>query len=782
MSSSSDQFMPSVNSSSKYPPCRQGSALWLFYKGERLKPDPLRPSWNTFTAPPRTRVPVKAPRPSMRFMLTLTIPKWLEDIKDTEEHVLPLIPDSRSHSLVRQASAVCQHYQKSSVCPFGWRYCGATDTFPYEIHVARAVYTAHGVCFTTGASGMRMQRSPVLSWAAMYDSFFQSIWEDVLRENGFQLEFRPVWPVLYLQNTFPTTYTTAPDVVISYRGVPLFIVEYVKVHRSLSYEGIDPHLEHMKVSMQSALVGRKELRPIFGLLICEGAVMTEYGYVRDNKFCSKTTGNLLSPLFDMTKPFDVLALRMMILNVHSYAQKISEAETMDTKVRHIPYGSPGYNRAYLGSFPVLINDASRSGREVDAQWMVSRRMRLNGPVSQSDDLYQGLSDTLKSWLSLFVCCDIPAVLDNDLMSNCARFLTSRQKPALDQLNREIPQVYDALHTDRLVTSSSNPDRAALIQDAQRATSFFAGIQDTFGTKDEKPCPIRLSILLNSFLTAAWTDIRAKGPSSIQFQCYPSWSMHRKVHTEDVDPMPHHEIVPDAAFVVGPDCVFGGAAFSGYTYEAQFEYSNELSVAVNPSIYTGTTIPSEVPLLIVEYVKDYGAGGRKSHLVHLSMAMKSAMGLFRALALPPIVLGLLVDGFRVTVVCCSGSEVEVCPSPPMGRHVTKFFVICQDLVTELPEKYDFDLFKPIDVFRLRRCMRNVWKLGHEVKRLDRGAHVEVEKSIYSGTFPWWKASSDRQLGSNQTNDTIRDWYDGVASRKRDWVLPTIEGKKVSTGPS
>ncbi len=179
------------------------------------------------------------------------------------------------HSLVRQASAVCRHYQKSSVCPFGWRYCGATDSFPYEIHVARAVYTAHGVCLATGISGMGMQRFPMLSWAAMYDYFFQSIWEDVLREKGFQLEsvhslfheatltwnalgFRPVWPVLYLQNTLPTTYTTAPDAVISYRGVPLFIVEHVKDHCSLSYEGIYPHLEHMKVSMQSALVGRKE--------------------------------------------------------------------------------------------------------------------------------------------------------------------------------------------------------------------------------------------------------------------------------------------------------------------------------------------------------------------------------------------------------------------------------------------------------------------------------------------------------------------------------------------
>ncbi|PBK79472.1 hypothetical protein ARMGADRAFT_1069433 [Armillaria gallica] len=421
-SSSSDQSKPPVNSSFK-----------LFYKGECLKPDPLRPYWNTFTALPRTRVPVKAPRPSMRCMLTLTIPKWLEDI-----------------------------IRKSTYFP-----------------LPRLSITQSGTAgfYTTGTLGMGMQRLPMLSWAAMYDYFFQSIWEDVLREKGFQLEFRPVRPVLYLQNTFP----------------------------------------------------------VFGLLICEGAVITEYGYIRNNQFCSRTTGSPLYPLFDMTKPFDVLALRMMIVNVHSYAQKISEGEATDTKVRHIPYRSPGYN-----------HDASRSEREVGAQWMVSRRIRLNGPDCQSDDLYKGLSDTLKSWLLLFVCCDIPAVLDNDLVSNCAQCLTPRQKLALDQLKREIPQVYDALHTVRLVAFSSNSDRAALFQDAQGATSFFAGIQDTFGTKDEKPCPIRLSILLNSFLTAAWTDIRAKGPSDIHFQCYPSWSMHRKGHTEDVDPMPHHEMVPDAA--------------------------------------------------------------------------------------------------------------------------------------------------------------------------------------------------------------------------------------------
>ncbi|KAK0200819.1 hypothetical protein DFS33DRAFT_1079353 [Desarmillaria ectypa] len=220
-------------------------------------------------------------------------------------------------------------------------------------------------------------------------------------------------------------------------------------------------------------------------------------------------------------------------------------------------------------------------------------------------------------------------------------------------------------------------------------------------------------------------------------------MHRKVQrntAEDADSMPHQEIVPDAAFIVGPDCVFSGAAFSRYTYEAQFKFSDELSVAVNPSIYTGTTIRSEVPLLIVEYVKNYGAEGWKSHLVHLSMAMKSAMGILCVLALPSIILGLLVDGFRIPVVCCSRSEVE-------------------DLVTELPGKYDFDL----DIFRLRRCMRNVWKLAHEIERLDQAAHVEVEKSISSGTFSWWKEGSDQLVGSNQMSDVVHDWCTNVASK-------------------
>ncbi|KAK0236909.1 hypothetical protein EDD85DRAFT_1023672 [Armillaria nabsnona] len=119
-----------------------------------------------------------------------------------------------------------------------------------------------------------------------------------------------------------------------------------------------------------------------------------------------------------------------------------------------------------------------------------------------------------------------------------------------------------------------------------------------------------------------------------------------------------------------------------------------------------------------------------------------MGLLCALALPPIIRGLLVDGFRIIIVCCSRPETE-------------------DLITEIPEKYNFDLGKSTDVFWLRRCMRNVWKHAHEVERLDRAAHVQVEKPISSGTFPWWKASSDRHLGSIQANDTIRDWCDDVA---------------------
>ncbi|KAK0447808.1 uncharacterized protein EV420DRAFT_1567720 [Desarmillaria tabescens] len=745
---SSDQSECPLSSVSKYPPCGQDSVLWLFYRGKSLKPDPLRPNCGTFAQPPRKKVLMKAPDPSMRSMLIIPIPNWLKDMKDTEEHVLPLIPDSHLHALTRQASAMCRRYQNNSECHFGWRSCDTADTFPYEIHVARAVYTAHSVLLIATSPCMgTMQRFPMLSWATTHDSFFQSVWEDVLRESGFHLEFRPVWPVLYLQETSPSTHTTAPDVIISYRGVPLFIVEYVKADPSLLDKAIYPHLQHLMVSMQSSLAGRKELRPVFGLLIYEADVITVYGYIRDNKFYSKTTGKIDSPVFDLRKPFDVLALRMMISNSHSYAQKMSEAEIVSTKIRPIPCGSPGYNRAYLGPFAVLIDDQANRLHEADAlQWMLSRRVRLTESIDSSN---HGLSDSSISWVSLFVCCDIPTALDDDLILDCARCLTQRQNRALDQLKHDLLQLDNALYTHGLVSSSPpDTDRTALILDTQRAASFFASIQDTFGTEyiKEKPCPTRWSILLNSFLTAAWADIRAKGPNIVEFQCYPSWSMHRKVQIntiEDADPTPHQEITPDAAFIIKPDFVFGDAAFSKYTYEEQFEFSDELSVGADPSIYTGTTSHSQVPILIVEYVRDYSPQARKSHLVHLSMAMKSAMGLLHALVLPPIVLGLLVDGFRITVVCCSGSEAE-------------------DLVTELPEKYDFDLLKPIDVFRLRRCMRNVWKLAHEIERLDRAAHVQVEKSISSGAFPWWKASSDRHLGSTQTKDTIRGWCQDAAS--------------------
>lgn len=74
----------------------------------------------------------------------------------------------------------------------------------------------------------------------------------------------------------------------------------------------------------------------------------------------------------------------------------------------------------------------------------------------------------------------------------------------------------------------------------------------------------------------------------------------------------------------------------------------------------------------------------------------------------------MDGFRTIVVCCLRSETEVCSFLSIAVIKTDAFVISQDLVTALPEKYVFDLGKSTDVFWLRRCMRNAWKLAHEIK--------------------------------------------------------------------
>ncbi|KAK0447812.1 uncharacterized protein EV420DRAFT_861334 [Desarmillaria tabescens] len=661
-----DQSQVSTSLLERYPPCRPGSVLWLFYRGESMNPNPLKLPCGTHAEPSLIQGPRKAVKPSMNDMFTIPVLKWLEDVEETGEQVFPFVPDARLHNMTLQASALFNSYRRKSVCRFRWRDYDTTDAFPYELHVARAVNFAHDLYLTAANSTMGTdQKFPMLSWAATYDAFFHSIWEDILRERGFQLEFRPVWPVLYLQETSPTTYTTAPDVVIAYRGVPLFIIEYVKTHPSLLDEGILPHLRHLRVSMQSALVGRNELQPVFGLLIYETSViMMGIGYIRGDQFYSKMFGDRTSPMFRMNRPFETLALRMTILNLRSYAQQISKTEAANTKIQPIPYGSPGYNQAYLGLFPVLIDDQSNRLNDIEAlQWMLSRRIRLNGSVNPN----HGLRDTSSSWISLFVCCDIPADLDDALIDRCTQYLTPRQRMALDDLSHEHLQAYESLRTDGLVTSSAEPDQVSLIVDIQRTACFFASVQDTFGVnfKDEKPCPIRWSILFNSFLTVAWTDIRFQGPNIVEFQCYPSWSMHRRVKSNTILDEDPNQIVPDAAFIVKPDFVFGDAAFSEYSYEEQSEFSDELSVVVNPSIYAGESEHSEVPVLIVEYVKNYSPQGRKSHLVHLSMAMKSAMGLLRALALPPIVLGLLVDSFRITVVCCSESGAEVRSFPSMA---------------------------------------------------------------------------------------------------------------------
>ncbi len=58
-----------------------------------------------------------------------------------------------------------------------------------------------------------------------------------------------------------------------------------------------------------------------------------------------------------------------------------------------------------------------------------------------------------------------------------------------------------------------------------------------------------------------------------------------------------QIVPDAAFIARPPCVF-----AKYTDVFVFELSKELSAPTSASIFTGRTILSEVPLMIVKLAK------------------------------------------------------------------------------------------------------------------------------------------------------------------------------------
>ncbi|PBK69565.1 hypothetical protein ARMSODRAFT_168383 [Armillaria solidipes] len=101
-----------------------------------------------------------------------------------------------------------------------------------------------------------------------------------------------------------------------------------------------------------------------------------------------------------------------------------------------------------------------------------------------------------------------------------------------------------------------------------------------------------------------------------------------------------------------------------------------------------------------------------------MVMKSAMGLCRALVHPPIVLGLLADGYRLTVVSRAPSESE-------------------DPVTELPDSFDFNLTDLMNILRLRRCIRNLWDIAREIIELDTAAHSEVENNAGKAHI-WGKA--------------------------------------------
>ncbi|KAK0200826.1 hypothetical protein DFS33DRAFT_1386769 [Desarmillaria ectypa] len=427
----------------------------------------------------------------------------------------------------------------------------------------------------------------------------------------------------YIYRKPPKLHTLLLPTWSYHTGVSLSIVEYVKPHASLLDKGIFPHLKRLLDSMQSALIGRKELQPVFGLLAYEAAiVMTVIGYIRGNQFCSKMSGHRNSPMFRMNNSFDVLALYMIILNSRSYAQQISKAEVVNIKVRPIPCGSPGHHRAYLGSFPVLIDDQSnRFEHEADSD--------------------ERLSDPSKSWLSLFVCCDVPAQLDVDAHSNPPRFpssfgcigrldqslrAVSRPRQRVDHLGHEHLQVYDSLRTEGLVKSSAEPDQTYNgLPVSSLAPKIHLGLSSKL-----KSC-VRSDV---------WTDIRFRGPSIVELQCCPS--MHRRIKSNTIVDEDLTQIVPDAAF---------------------FEYTFRSSSA---EIAPGSLVDGDEI--------SYGSAPRAGIAFHRSGTSCGWL----------LYHGRLLFG---------------------------------DLATELPEKYDVDLVKPIDVLRQRWCMRNVWNLAHEIERLE-----------------------------------------------------------------
>lgn len=145
---------------------------------------------------------------------------------------------------------------------------------------------------------------------------------------------------------------------------------------------------------------------------------------------------------------------------------------------------------------------------------------------------------------------------------------------------------------------------------------------------------------------------------VLYRFFSEWAIHVPT-SEETDPLAFLGVMVDAAIFTTANHPINVGATKAISIQRglihdhlkHFTILSEEDIEVH-SVFDGRLIP----LIMVEHVKSYEKRG--AHLDHLSVAMKSALGILRARVMEEVVVGLLCDRNLATVVVGWNEDEEV----------------------------------------------------------------------------------------------------------------------------
>ncbi|KAF8989067.1 hypothetical protein BDZ89DRAFT_1087506 [Hymenopellis radicata] len=541
---------------------------------------------------------------AIRDMLRCALPEWIMNGDPCPEDILPEESKLWLHLIE-------EHYEKLHWPDISEKYgfYAPWPTLPSGLHFNLLLHRAlslstdlHHQCATENYSeGFLL--TPSLVWTPAYDTIFEYIEHDVLRDVGIAASFRPRWSTYPNQTHSDEWPVIIPDVVFSLQipgsepfrspfterahkyhpahdyddsnspvlDVPLLLVEYNKCRGSTPEVGFDPHLDHLRAGMTAALALYDALgirTPVFGLLV---GTVYEFGLfagvLKDGRpVMYPIWFDDYKSIFEVTNSIQMLHLYTVLANLQTLSAKVSlhlkglldgtEADLSPLQHEWPTRGVPVEGRRVIDRAhpPLIVDDPllqflfSSSGPKI-AKWLLRGKITLSSmPASIAS-----LPLHVREWLHLFTAASsVSPMLAQDAVEDCKKGMLPRTQDLVDS--------FWSAHSADLISRGA-PD-APEVQDNDKMRFRYIGSSLLFSmsacsrARDLLERPLnRGHSLTNSWLTLYRTLFTGAAACFVEMKIRVlrynhQWAVHRCLRsTSDLETLNLDEIRPEMAFLM-----------------------------------------------------------------------------------------------------------------------------------------------------------------------------------------------------------------------------------------